>query len=92
MTDSWLTSVACLRVVERLNGSTEMGFVVITPPRIAAEGNVAQEELVEVEGCNMGFLLEDDAEHPPDFGIVKDQDVERCAGDPVAVMLNLFDA
>jgi hypothetical protein len=36
--------------------------------------------------------LEDHAEHSPFVGIAKDQDVERSAGDSVAVMLSLFDA
>jgi hypothetical protein len=81
-----------LSLLHLLDGPAELRFVVIASPRIAAEGDVAEEELVDVEDRDVVWLFKDDAQHSPDIGIAEDQGVERCAGDSVAVMLNVFDA
>jgi hypothetical protein len=74
------------------DGLSQVGFVLVASPRILAKGDVAKSELVKVEDGDMLSLVENDAEHSSGFWVVKDQDVEGCAADPVAMMLDVLDA
>jgi hypothetical protein len=74
------------------DGLSKVGFVVVGSPRILAKGDVAKSELVEVEYGDVVLVIEDDAEHSSGFRVAKDQDVEGCAGDAIAMMLDILNA
>src|SRR5271165_6194425 len=74
------------------DGLSKVGRVLIASPRVLAKGDVAKSELVEVEDGNVSSLLEDDAEHSSGFRVAKDHDMERCAGDAIAMKVDILDS
>src|SRR5262245_7005577 len=74
------------------DGLSQVRLVLVAAPGIQTKSDVAEGELVEVEHRDVVSLLEHDAKHAAFVWIAEQQDVERCAGHAVTVILDILDA